>query len=85
MRHEGIIAYASGKGWWFAENLSDNSSIFVHQRDVENQRFLKLGDRIEFEVIPSRSLQDKTQAANVKFLRHTIARQTSGDKAVAHE
>jgi len=75
---DGIITYVSGKGWFFAENLSDHTAIFVHQNQVENQRFLKVGDRISFTVAPSVKTPGKTMAVDVKYLGHTITRQTSG-------
>ena len=75
---EGHITFVSGKGWYFAENSADHSAIFVHQNQVENQRYLKVDDRISFTVSPSTSHPGKTMAINVKYLGHTIARQTSG-------
>jgi cold shock CspA family protein len=78
---EGIITFVSGKGWFFAENLADNSAVFVHQNQVENKRYLKVDDRISFDVVPSTTHPGQTMAANVKFLGHVIARQVS-DKAV---
>lgn len=84
MQHVGIVTYVSGKGWFFAENLTDNTSIFVHQKDVENRRYLKVDDRIAFDVIPSRTEPGEVQAANVKYLGHTVVAQYS-DKAVGRE
>jgi cold shock CspA family protein len=80
--HQGIITFASQKGWFFAENLTDHTAIFVHQVDVENQRYLKVDDRISFTIIPSRKTPGKTQAGDVKYLGHVVARQVGGDKAV---
>jgi cold shock CspA family protein len=74
---QGTITFVSGKGWFFAENDADHSAIFVHQKDVENRRYLKVDDRISFDVIPSRSQAGQTQASNVKYLGHTIAVQRS--------
>jgi cold shock CspA family protein len=79
---QGIITYISGKGWFFAENTDDHSSIFIHQKDVENRRYLKIDDRISFDVTPSRTQPGEFQAINVKYLGHNIARQTSGSGAV---
>lgn len=76
---EGSITFVSGKGWFYAENSTDHSAVFVHQKDVEHQRYLKVDDRISFEIIPSRTHTGKFQAANVRYLGHTIARQTSGE------
>lgn len=79
--YEGIVTFVSGKGWYFAENLADHTAIFVHQNQVENQRYLKVGNRISFDIAPSTNNPGKTMAANVKYLGHTIARQ-GGDKGV---
>ncbi len=76
--NQGRITYVSGKGWFFAENSADHSSIFVHQKDVEHRRYLLVDDLISFDIIPSRTQPGEFQAANVKYLGHTIARQTSG-------
>lgn len=81
--HEGIITFASPNGWFFAENLTDRAAIFVHQVDVENQRYLKVGDRISFTIIPSRKRPGKIQAGDVKYLGHVVARQTNGDQGGA--
>ena len=73
--YQGTVTFVSGKGWFFAERDDNSSTVFVHQNDVENQRYLKINDRIEFAVVPSRTTPGKTQAANVRYLGHTIARQ----------
>jgi cold shock CspA family protein len=75
--YEGIVTFVSGRGWFFAENLADHSGVFIHQQDVENQRYLRVDDRIQFDIVPSRKHPDKSQAANVKYLGRVIARQTS--------
>ena len=74
---EGIISYVSGKGWFFAENLADHTSVFVHQKQVENQRILQVGDRISFELGPSPTHPGKIEAVRVKYRGRTIARQVS--------
>jgi cold shock CspA family protein len=73
--HEGTITFVSGKGWFFAENDADHSAVFIHQKDVENRRYLKVDDRVRFDLIPSVTRPGQLQASNVKFLGHTIARQ----------
>lgn len=76
---EGVVTFVSGKGWYFAENSADHSRIFVHQNDVENFRYLKVDDRIAFDISPNPDRPGKTMAVNVKYLGHTIARQISGN------
>ena len=78
---EGIITFVSGKGWYFAENLADHTAVFVHQNQVENQRYLKVDDRISFSIAPSTSNPGKSMAINVKYLGHVIARQVAGKVA----
>jgi cold shock CspA family protein len=73
----GTITFCSGKGWYFAENDADHCSIFVHQKDVERQRYLRVADRIEFETAANPKHPDKTCAVNVRYLGHTVAKQTS--------
>src|SRR6266566_935673 len=77
---EATVTFVSN-GWFFAEDSADHSSIFIHQKEVENQRYLKVNDRVSFDRIPSTKYPGKLQATNVKYLGHTIARQVS-DKAV---
>jgi len=79
---QGIVTFSSGKGWYFAENLDDHSAVFLHQNNVENSRYLKVDDRVSFDVAPSETHPGKTKAINVKYLGHTIARQVSDKSAV---
>jgi cold shock CspA family protein len=76
---EGIVTFASGKGWYFAENLADHSAVFVHQNQVENRRYLKVDDKISFDLAPSISRSGEMMAANVKYLGHVIAAQNSNN------
>jgi cold shock CspA family protein len=76
---EGIVTFVSSKGWFFAEHSEDHSSVFIHQKSVENGRYLRVGDRVSFEVVPSIKHPGNTMAANVKFLGHIITRQVSGN------
>jgi hypothetical protein len=73
---QAIIDFVSGKGWYFAR-CDDDSCIFVPQRAVEKRRYLKVADRIEFDVIPSTKQDGQFEAANVKYLGHVIASQRS--------
>lgn len=74
----GAITYVSGKGWYFARNDADDTAVFVHANQVEKQRFLRVADRISFDLVPSPLKPGQMMAANVKYLGHTIVRQTSG-------
>lgn len=80
---QGTIDFVSGKGWFFAR-CADESCVFIPQRAVENRRYLKVDDRVEFTVIPSTKHSGEFEATNVKYLGHTVARQV-GEKAVANE
>jgi len=66
--HQGIIKFSSERGWYFAENLSDHSTVFVHQRDIENERYLKVGDCITFEIAPSPRHPGRFCGINVKYV-----------------
>jgi cold shock CspA family protein len=78
---EGIVTFVSDKGWYFAENSTDHSRTFIHINDVENLRYLKVDDRISFDVIPNSDRPGKTKAVNVKYLGHIVNAQF-GTKAV---
>jgi cold shock CspA family protein len=81
---EGTVTYVSGKGWFFAKS-DDLISIFIHQRDVQHRRYLQVDDRVSFDVVPSTQHPGDFQAANVKYLGHTISRQTSGAVEASNE
>jgi cold shock CspA family protein len=78
---QGTITFVSNKGWYFARNDATDTAIFVHANHVENQRFLRVDDRISFDEAPSNKKPGHLMAVNVKYLGHTIARQVS-DPAV---
>jgi cold shock CspA family protein len=83
---EGTITYVSGKGWFFAKcDDGNDTGVFVHQRDVENRRYLRLDDRIQFNVVPSLKSPGDLQAANVKFLAHAGAAPTDGAQGASRE
>lgn len=75
----GTITFSSGKGWYFAENDADHCSVFVHIRDVENQRCLRVADRIQFNLSENPKHPGKTCAVHVKYIGHTVARQISAE------
>ena len=79
--YTGTITFVSGKGWFFAERDGDSAAIFIHQRDVENRRYLKIDDRVEFDVDTSPRHPDKICAVNVKYIGHIVARQMSAERA----
>jgi|CZKC01.1.fsa_nt_gi hypothetical protein len=79
--HEGRIAFVSGKGWFKAEDFLDNCTVFILQKDVERERFLKLDDRIVFTLVPDRKDPTRLQGIDVKYVGHIVARQT-GSKEV---
>jgi cold shock CspA family protein len=75
------IVFDSGRGFWFAESDTDHERIFVHQRDVVRKRFLKVNDRISYELAPSVTMPNEMRAVNVTVIGRVIARQIS-DPAV---
>jgi cold shock CspA family protein len=77
----GTITFVSGKGWFFAENDADHGAIFIHQKSVEKQRYLKVDDRVEFELADNPRRPGEICGVNVRYVGHTIARQVS-DPAV---
>jgi cold shock CspA family protein len=82
MRYEGIIVFDSNRGFYFAETSDENrTSVFVHQRQVENERHLRINDRISFELIPSTRYPGKKEAAQVKYLGHLVAAQYGEGRA----
>jgi cold shock CspA family protein len=79
-RYTGFVTFDSGKGWYFAENEATQCAVFIHAREVENQRRLRVDDRVEFDLGENPKQPGKICALNVKYLGHVIARQV-GEKA----
>jgi cold shock CspA family protein len=75
---QGTIRYVSNKGWYFAESDADHSSVFVHQRDVLNDQYLHVDDRIEFALAENPKHPGKTCGVGVKYLGHPV-RQVSAE------
>lgn len=73
----GTIVSASDRGFWFAEADETHQSIFVHQKNVVGRRFLHLGERIRFDLAPSKIKPGEPEAVNVDVIPMNIARQTS--------
>ncbi len=65
---EAVITFSSGKGWFFAEDVEDHSAIYIHQKNVVKQRYLRVGERVSYTLAPSERHPGKTQAINVKFI-----------------
>jgi cold shock CspA family protein len=79
---EAIITFVSSKGFSFGEDSETHSAVYIHQNDVEHRRYLKINDRVSFDLIPSPKYPDRMQATNVKYLGHTIAAQYSDKSGV---
>jgi hypothetical protein len=81
--HTATVVYDSGRGYWFADADSDHERIYIHQRDVIKKRFLKVNDRIRYELYPSDKHPGEVRAVNVEVVGHTIAvqRATSAVKS----
>jgi cold shock CspA family protein len=82
--YQATITFVSGKGWFFAERDDDSSAVFIHQNEVENNRYLKVNDRVEFDLAENPKRPGKICAVAVRYIGHTIARQVSTEKAVRH-
>lgn len=80
---QGIIRFVSGKGWYFAEDLLDHSSVFIHQRDIVSDRYLHEDDRVDFVLAENPKHPGKMCGTSVKYVGHTIARQISERQASA--
>lgn len=81
MERRAIVTFESGRGYFFAENLTDHSQIFIHARDVANDRYLHVDDIVEFELAENPQRPGKFLGRNVRWVGHCVARQTA-EKAV---
>lgn len=73
----GVVSYVSNKGWYFCENLADQCSVFIHQKNVAKERCLQVGDGISFTLAESKTHPEKFEGVIVRYLGRVIARQTS--------
>jgi cold shock CspA family protein len=83
--YQGTITFVSEKGWFFAKSDSDNSAVFIHQRDVHLRRYLRVDDRVEFDLTPSTKHNGEFQATKVRYIGRLIARQVSSNMEVSGE
>ena len=75
----GIVVSGDGKrGFWFVETDQTHQSVFVHQKNVKDRRFLRIDDRVRLDIVPSAFKPGQMEGANVEYIGHTIARQVGG-------
>lgn len=72
-----VGASTDNRGFWFAEADLTHESVFIHVKNVKGKRFLHLGDRVQFELVPNPRELGEFHAVNVEYIGHVIARQTS--------
>jgi hypothetical protein len=70
-----MVVFYSGKAHWFANPDSDHERIYIHQRDAARKRFLKVDDRIKYELVPSATKPGAMRSVNVEVIAHVIVRQ----------
>jgi hypothetical protein len=75
----GSIITESTAGWWLCEQDITHTTLFIHHSSVFDQRFLHVGDRVQFEIAPNPRRPGKFQAINVEYVGHTVARQVGGE------
>lgn len=68
MRNQGTITAFSPKGFGFAECDDTHLVVFIHAKSVQCCRCPHVGDRIEFDVVPSEKYQGKLDGVNVTFI-----------------
>jgi len=67
------VVFNSGKGYWFADADTTHDRIYIHQKDVVRKRFLKVDDRIQYDLAPSLTQPGEERAVHVKVIGHVIA------------
>jgi cold shock CspA family protein len=78
---QGTVVTEGGKGWWMVEQDGTHLSLFVHHSSIRSQRYLHVGDRVEFNVAPNPKKPGYMQAVEVRHIGRQIARQTNGVEA----
>ena len=77
----GIVVAASGRGFWFIEQDQTRDCVFVHQNCVVGKKYLRVNDRVRFNLAPNPRKPSEMQAVDVEIIGIIIPRQVS-DKAV---
>jgi cold shock CspA family protein len=73
----GIVVAAGGRGFWFIEQDLTRDCIFVHQNSVIGKKYLRVNDRVRFNLTPNPRKAGEMQAVDVEIIGLTLARQTS--------
>jgi CspA family cold shock protein len=67
----GTIKYVSEKGYFFVEPDDGSADVFAHARGFQRAGIdsdtVKLGTRISFEAVPSRTRQGKFEATDIRL------------------
>jgi cold shock CspA family protein len=51
-----------------------SEALFVHHKQVANNRYLHLGDRIRFDSEPNPRTPGQNRATNVEYFGHVVGR-----------
>jgi hypothetical protein len=73
----GIVAEEVGRGCWLIEQDQTRDCIWVHQRFVIRRKFLRVNDRVRFNIAPNPRRPDEVMATDVEIVGISVARQTS--------
>jgi cold shock CspA family protein len=63
----GTITSVGAHGFWFLADDESRDSVFVHISQVENHKWLHLGDRVSFE-LGTNPKSGRPWATNVKIV-----------------
>jgi hypothetical protein len=79
--HKGTITFDSGRGWFYAEDLEDGISVYVHMAHSADEKCLHVHDTITFQRVDSTAKPGKHEAREVRRFGLFIAPQVGGDRA----
>jgi cold shock CspA family protein len=65
---QGVIRSESTRGYWFVEDHESHRSFFVHHSQVADERFLHIGDIVQFEIVPNPVRHDQKMAGSVRYI-----------------
>jgi len=75
---EGTVTFVRNNGYFFVEQDVTHTSVFIHQKNVRDRRYLHVGDRVKFNLAPCAKDPTRMEGVQAEYIVHTIARQTSG-------
>jgi cold shock CspA family protein len=77
----GLVVSESTKGYVWVEEDGTRTPVWVHARYVVGKKYLHIGDRVRFNLVPNPRKPGEMMGVDVEIIGFTVARQV-GERAV---